>query len=56
MADTLQEQAERAVNAMHRSNSDAALQCAIELMLTDRRSGEVVAALRSWADYLEERR
>lgn len=48
--------AAKATEAMHRANSDGALQCAIELMLTDRKTTDVVASLRAWADYLEERK
>lgn len=48
--------AAQATEALHRHNSDAALQAAIELMLTDRPAGKVIEALRAWADYLEERR
>jgi hypothetical protein len=45
-----------ATQKLHRADSDAALQAAIELMLTDRPTEDVIAALRSWADYLTERR
>jgi len=40
---------------MHRQNSDTALQAAIELMLTDRPSKDVIAALKAWTEYLEDR-
>lgn len=48
--------AEAAIRDMHRHNSDQALQAAIELMLTDHATDEVVERLRSWADYLQERK
>lgn len=51
----LQSLADNAIDRMHRENSDNALQSALELMLTDRPTDEVVAALRVWADYLEDR-
>ncbi|WP_292411455.1 hypothetical protein [Mesorhizobium sp.] len=47
--------AQRATREMHRQNSEAASQGAIELMLTDHTTAEVVAWLRAWAKYLEER-
>lgn len=45
----------RVARDMHRSNSEQASQAVIELMLTDHSTAEVVAWLRAWADYLEER-
>lgn len=56
MTDEIRRLAERAAHDMHRHNSEIALQSAIELMLTDHSSAEVIAALRTWADYLEERK
>lgn len=41
---------------MHRENSEIALRAAVELMLTDHSASEVIAELRHWADYLDERR
>lgn len=49
------EHAQRVIRDMHRSNSEQASQATIELMLTDHTTAEVVAWLRTWADYLEER-
>lgn len=51
----MKKQVQQIVENMHRQNSDNALQAVIELMLTDRRTEEVIAALRAWADYLDER-
>lgn len=45
----------KVVRELHRSNSEQALQAIVELMLTDHTSAEVVAHLRAWAKYLEER-
>jgi hypothetical protein len=47
--------ARRVIRDMQRSNSEQALQAIIELMLTDHATAEVVAWLRTWADFLEER-
>ena len=55
MSHPIDELARRAVEQLHRDNSDNALQSAIELMLTDRSTINVIRALRAWADYLEER-
>ena len=44
------------VREFHKANSDQALQAAIELMLFDRNIKEVVASLKTWIDYLEERK
>jgi len=52
---TLEAAAKAATEAMHRVNSDNALQASIELMLTDRPTADVIKALRAWADYLEDR-
>lgn len=52
----LNSQSEQATRDLHRSNSEQALQAIIELMLTDHSTEEVVARLRGWADYLDERR
>jgi hypothetical protein len=49
------EHAERITREMHRSNSEQALQAIIELLLTDHTTAEVVAWLRTWAAYLQER-
>lgn len=51
----MDKQVQQIIEDMHRHNSDIALQAAIELMLTDRSTEEVIAALRAWADYLDER-
>lgn len=45
-----------ATERLHRRNSDTALRCAIELMLTDRKTVEVIAQLREWVAYLEDRK
>lgn len=51
----INQHAPRVIREMHRSNSEQASQAAIELMLTDHSTAEVVAWLRAWADYLQER-
>ena len=47
---------DEAVSDMQRENSEIALQAAIELMLSDFSTYDVVTKLRAWADYLDERR
>lgn len=49
------EHAQRVTRDMHRANSEQALQAIVELLLTDHSTAEVVAWLRTWAAYLEER-
>jgi Trp operon repressor len=52
---SLTAQSDKATRDLHRSNSEQALQAIIELMLTDHSTEEVVARLRGWADYLDDR-
>lgn len=51
----INEHGSKVARELHRSNSEQALQAIIELMLTDHSTAEVVAQLRTWAAYIEER-
>lgn len=52
----LEDLIETATRDMRRSNSEAALQTAIGSMLRAFPTADVIAKLRAWASYLEERK